>query len=75
MVRLADGSQRARWIIAATVVGALQEVNQGRGVDPVALIPERYRPLPPPERPRTAEEVELENTVAWACLRRAFGRA
>lgn len=69
MLWAADGRQRAEWVRAASVTVWLM----AKPVDPMLLVPERYRPEPDPPRERTPGEERAESEMAWRLLGRGLG--
>lgn len=61
--------ERSEWLRSAVMTAAVQRSVAGGEVTPLRdLIPEPYRPEPPKERTKTAQELERESAVAWKAL-------
>lgn len=72
---MATARQRAEWMRVGVAVAWV--VNKSgfakEAISPWSVIPEPYRPPPPPKRVLTPEERESESRLAWGVMDRFFG--
>jgi hypothetical protein len=65
---MADARQQADWWHFGILAARIHQSMTGQKVDPVQLVPERYRPKKPKRPPKTPEQERAESDFAFRLL-------
>lgn len=69
---LADGRHKAEWTRTASLAVWIHRSMTGESVDPLWVIPKRYRPEVPKPPPKSAEQEKRETQAAMTLLENYF---